>query len=74
MSVRICILFDVDTDDLPQAYRTLKETMDRAYGVSGSLFEGWESTDEWYDAKGNPVDSETITKARTAVCEFGGRT
>lgn len=62
MTIRIVLHVDIPADTPQDAYRKLSE------GMSTSKFsEYWESTDEWYDADGDPVSVYDINNARMVV-------
>jgi hypothetical protein len=59
-TVRIIVALDVEAKTPEEAYKKLYAAMPLLHsrGID------WESTDEWYDVDGEPLDVETISAAR----------
>jgi hypothetical protein len=62
MTTRICVLIDLDTDQLDVAYGEVHEKM-TATGLE------WESSDEWYYDDGDPVPEFIVSAARMRILD-----
>lgn len=60
--VRIVVCIDLPTEDPVEAYRMLYEQMTK---LSGGV--EWETSDEWYDAAGDPMLEAVVQAARDKV-------
>lgn len=68
--IRIVVCLDVNAESLDDAYRTVKRTLDSACytePAESRAFEGWESTDEWFDSDGAPVPEDVMSEVRSRV-------
>lgn len=63
---RLVLCLDVNAGSLEEAYRKAYETMNDVCAKSDNTLE-WESTDEAFDAEGEPVSPETMQDARMTV-------
>jgi hypothetical protein len=65
--IRIVVCIDVEADTPAEAYATLHTMFAHvaADPVLGSMVD-WESTDEWFDADGNPMTEAEQDAARKA--------
>ena len=64
MSIRLVICVDIETDDVMEAYRQVRQAM-----FTSCL--DWESSDEWFDSDGELGDPEVLQAARMKA--FGER-
>lgn len=65
MSVRIVCCIDVDTDDPIEAYKQVHHVLNplASKGIE------WETTDEWFDSEGEPIDKDTVMALRSTALE-----
>lgn len=68
MAVRICVAIDFITDDPVEAYRSLYEVLKGVENIT-NLVEGWETTDEWFDKYGEPLNETQIGDVRMKVID-----
>jgi hypothetical protein len=62
--IRIVTCLDFETDDPYEAYTLLREAMKSVY----AQFEiDYETTDEWYDADGEPIDLLLVENVRNTT-------
>ena len=62
MACRIVVCIDVDTESPEKAY-------ERVYDFLAGLPKDmeWESSDEWFDSEGNPIDEDRVQGHRMTV-------
>jgi len=60
MATRIVICIDSDYDDPKEAYKHIYDSFARLNDPALA----WESTDEWYDSDGDPIDEGTAQETR----------
>lgn len=65
--IRFVVCVDVRGENLKDAYKTLLNNMGKMLENSGGLIDGWESTDEVFDADGIEIDSDCLADVRAAV-------
>lgn len=65
MSVRIVVCLDVNLDDAREAYKLLHDVLNP---LAESGIE-WETTDEWFDSEGEPIDEDAVMALRSTALE-----
>ena len=68
MSIRIVVCLDFDTDSAAHAYEVLHRIMPSNL-KTWPEFEGWESSEEWFGADGEPMTEDEISKCRMSYFE-----
>jgi len=69
---RFVICVDIAEDDLAKAYGHLHDYMDYIQDGNSNgraAYEGWESSDEAFDADGEHIDPDVLQKAREKFFE-----